>query len=129
MSPASTKQKPCVYDEEYWAAIERQIRAALNDSNISRSSLGRIQVQVGGFGIVLDGEMVMGWERDLAKVIAGLHNRGLPVYSRIRLFSQATAPFFQEHGSLEPDPGGRRPEKRETPTTIARKRSVPTASR
>ena len=79
-----------------WAAIEREILAALSQTELSTDSRRDLCIEAGPTGIVIKGEVRMGWERDLAKVVAQLHNHGLPVFNDVRLYCQSTAPFAEE---------------------------------
>ena len=79
-----------------WPAIEREILAALSQTELSTDSCRRLRIEAGPTGIVIRGEVRMGWERDLAKVVALLHNHGLPVFSHVRLYCQSTAPLGDE---------------------------------
>jgi hypothetical protein len=83
-------------DKQRWAAIEREIQAALSQTELSLHSRRCLHIEVSPTGIVLSGEVMMGWERDLAKVIAQSHSHGLQVVSQVRMYGQSTAPFNEE---------------------------------
>lgn len=79
-----------------WAAIEREILDALSQTELSIGSRRHLKIESGPTGIVLTGEVLMGWERELVKAIAHLHNHGMPVFNELRVYCQSTAPFAEE---------------------------------
>ena len=82
--------------KKHWAAIEREILDALSQTELNINSRRHLKIEARPTGIVLTGEVLMGWERDLVKVIAQLHNHGLPVFNHLRVYCQSAAPFADE---------------------------------
>lgn len=86
--PEAAAAKQC---EEPWAEIERDIRAALACN--SAPSLARLEVRAGPAGVLISGVVVMPYEAAMAELVGKRHSRGMPLFSRVQVSSQPTAPL------------------------------------